>query len=338
MGGEPGSSRIGPLIALPVVLAELGVAPLQAYSQAGISPGSFEDPDNRVPLATASRLLEVCAELSQRSDFGLLVGARCTLANFGALGELMRNAPSIGDALRMLLLHLHFYDRGAIPVMLSAQASSVFLGYQLQHPGLSGGSQLQDAAVAISSRILRELCGQAWTPQAVQFSHHQPDSRASYRRLFGSGVSFNAEWSGLYFDARWMELHIAGADPARYRQLHRALQRAESSWPISLAEEVQCLLHQQFPAGTVSAAGVARLFGYSERTLRQKLSDEGTSMRHLLAATRFELARHLLEDTELPISRIAEALCYADSAVLSRAFHAWTGVSPRQWRNANMTQ
>ena len=83
---------------------------------------------------------------------------------------------------------------------------------------------------------------------------------------------------------------------------------------------------------------MARLFGYSERTLRQKLSDEGTSMRRLLTATRFELARHLLGSTGLSISRIAAALCYADSAVFSRAFHGWAGMSPRQWRNANRTR
>ena len=235
-------------------------------------------------------------------------------------------------------MHLHFFDRGAVPIMLPGEGASVFLGYRVQHPTLAGSSQLKDAAVAVASRILRELCGPAWQPLAVQFSHRRPESHATYRRVFGPGVRFDAELSGLYFDTQWMERPIAGADPARYRLLHSALQRAESSWPISLAEEVQCILHQQLPAGSVSAVGVARLFGYSERTLRQKLSEEGASMRSLLAETRFELARHLLVGTELSISRIAAALCYADTAAFSRAFHGWAGLSPRQWRNANRKQ
>ncbi len=55
-------------------------------------------------------------------------------------------------------------------------------------------------------------------------------------------------------------------------------------------------------------------------------------MQTLLADTRFEIARHLLQNTRLPMSEIAAALCYADSTVFSRAFHNWAGISPRQWR------
>jgi AraC-like DNA-binding protein len=82
---------------------------------------------------------------------------------------------------------------------------------------------------------------------------------------------------------------------------------------------------------------VARLFGISERTLRQKLQAEGTSMQRLLAQTRFELARHLLLNTRQPMSLIAAALCYADSAVFSRAFHAWAGMGPKAWRARHST-
>jgi AraC-like DNA-binding protein len=61
-------------------------------------------------------------------------------------------------------------------------------------------------------------------------------------------------------------------------------------------------------------------------------------LQQLLADTRFELAMHLLRDTELPVSRIAGALCYADPAIFSRAFHGWAAMSPRQWRNLNRKQ
>jgi len=74
------------------------------------------------------------------------------------------------------------------------------------------------------------------------------------------------------------------------------------------------------------------LFGMHERTLRKRLTAERTSLHQLVSQTRFELAKQLLENTELPLSEIASALRYADAAVFSRAFRGWSKTSPREWR------
>jgi len=331
-------ARLGPIIGLPLLLQELGVAPALAFRQAGVSLELFADADNRVSGEAVFGLLGVCANLSGRSDFGLLLGSRFTLADFGPLGELIRNAATVGEALRMLLLHLRLYDRLAAPILLRAESKSVFLGYSLQHPTSEGAMQLQDIAIVLAYRILRELCGPGWQPQLVRFSHRRPASLIAYRRVFGPAVQFDAVLSGLSFDTAWLEHRIAGAEPERYRALQAALREADADWPAGFAQEVQCVLHQLLAGGSVCAASVAQLFGCSERTLREKLRAEGAGMQHLLAATRFELACHLLQNTELPLARIAVALCYADPAVFSRAFRGWAGVSPRQWRNTNRKQ
>lgn len=331
-------SRIGPLHALPAVLAELGVAPRWAMRQAHIPESLLDDPDNRISQADVCRLLAHCVTITGRNDFGLLVGARASLADFGTLGELMRHATTVGEALRMLIGHLHFFDRVGIPVLFRIESSNVFLGYSLQDPAMSGTGPLQDTAIAVAFRMMRELCGPVWRPVAVQFSHRRPGSVLPYRRVFGPGVRFDAEFSGLFFDSGWLEHRISGADPVRWSRLNRALQHAEAGESISLSEEVRCVLHGLLAGGAVSAASVAQLFGVSERTLRQRLHREGTSLQQLLNATRFELACHLLEGTALSVSEIATALCYADPAVFSRAFHGWAGMSPRQWRTANRKQ
>ncbi|MCB1847034.1 MAG: AraC family transcriptional regulator [Halieaceae bacterium] len=337
-GGRPsasGEGRIGPLMALPRMLQEFGVEPRSVLHEACLSPRLFNSADNTVSQEAICRLLSVCAARTGRADFGLQVGARFSLPNFGLLGEIMRNSATAAEAIRMLILHLHFYDRLAVPLLYTASPANVFLGYVPQHPAMDGISHLLDAAIAVAYRTMRELCGPAWQVQDVQFSHRRPASAESYRRLFGQGVHFDAEMSGLVFASSWLDQRVVGANPALFRELTEALVVSESGWPISLAEQAQCIMLRLLHGGAVSSAGVAQLFGISERTLRDRLRAEGTSMQQLLAATRFELARHLLEDTELPLSRIAGALCYADPAVFSRAFHGWAGVSPRQWRSVN---
>jgi AraC-like DNA-binding protein len=86
------------------------------------------------------------------------------------------------------------------------------------------------------------------------------------------------------------------------------------------------------PSGTSSADNVALLFGINERTLRKRLTAEGTSFQQLVSQTRFELAKQLLENTRLPLSEIAAALHFADAAVFSRAFRSWSVTSPSEWR------
>jgi AraC-like DNA-binding protein len=44
------------------------------------------------------------------------------------------------------------------------------------------------------------------------------------------------------------------------------------------------------------------------------------------------LARQLLDNTDLPISKIASALHYTDPNALFRAFRQWARLSPSQWR------
>lgn len=153
-----------------------------------------------------------------------------------------------------------------------------------------------------------------------------------YQRVFGPAVYFDADVTGFNFDASWLERPLPGSDPARWRHMHSTLRKSAADASIGFSEQVLCALYALIAMGGPSAAAVARQFACSERTLRERLQREGTNLQRLLADARFERACHLLRSTEMPVSQIAAALCYADTAVFSRAFHGWAGKSPRRWR------
>ena len=69
-----------------------------------------------------------------------------------------------------------------------------------------------------------------------------------------------------------------------------------------------------------------------ERTLNRRLQEEGSSFRRELEAVRYEVAKQLLADSEIPLSKIASALHYADATAFSRAFKRWSGTTPSRWR------
>jgi AraC-like DNA-binding protein len=328
----PGDVRVGPILALPDILTELGVGPQRAFVEAGVDQRLFEDAESRIRIEALGHLFETCVALTGCQHFGLLVGERFDLKGFGPLGYLLRNSATVGAAIRSLLLHLHLHDRGAALVLLAPDSASVLLGYSVYRHGTPAIAQILDGAIAIGYRILTELCGPTWKALRVQFSHGRPARIAPYRRVFGSKISFEAEVSGIVFASSWLDEPIDGADAALHDLVSKAIRDAQANGALGLADRVERVLPQMLLSGMASAEAIARLFAIHERTLRRRLEKEGVNLRALINQTRFELAKQLLQNTTLSVSEIAAALRYDDPNAFSRAFRSWAQVSPSQWR------
>ncbi|WP_433989716.1 helix-turn-helix transcriptional regulator [Sulfitobacter sp. TBRI5] len=77
-------------------------------------------------------------------------------------------------------------------------------------------------------------------------------------------------------------------------------------------------------------AEVAGAMGLSARSLQRHLAKQGTSFSRLIERTRRQHALELLVQDDLNISEIAQALGYTDPSNFCRAFHKWTGQSPKR--------
>lgn len=96
--------------------------------------------------------------------------------------------------------------------------------------------------------------------------------------------------------------------------------------------DVRVLLTQQLPAGAPMGVVAAEL-GLTERSLRRRLSAEGTGYQQLLDEVRSAIARSLLGGrATIPVADVAARLGYADAAAFTHAFRRWTGVTPAAYR------
>ncbi len=77
----------------------------------------------------------------------------------------------------------------------------------------------------------------------------------------------------------------------------------------------------------------AEKVGIPLRTLQRHLSAAGTSYTQLVNEVRFDLVTKLLEDPHVPIASIASRAGFAGHSSFSRAFNAWTGMTPNQYRS-----
>ena len=261
-----------------------------------------------------------------------MVGERFTLDSLGILGKLMRNSPTLRDALRLAMKHIELHDRGAVSLTLDLGNSQAALGYSLFDGDTPAADQILDGAIAIHYQIFRELCGRSWKPLTVQLSHRRPRSIGQLRRFFGPNLKFDTRISAVVFDARWLDHRIAGADPAAYSAIIDTITAMEAREQAPFARQVRRAIHAMLFTGSASTASLSNLFDLHERTLRRRLSAEGETVRGLLSEVRHEIADHLLRNTTLPVSEIAAVLRYSDVPVFSRAFRSRSHMTPSEWR------
>jgi AraC-like DNA-binding protein len=318
------------LVALPAVIRRLGGDPDSIFEAAGLDPRALADPTNRIPYQPLLRVLNDAADRTGCPHFGLLAGGTWQLASMGVVGEIVRHSPTVGQALHELVMHQHLNAEGTLAFLLHRNGF-VDLGYAVYTPFAESTIQLYDTALAVSVNILRELCGAGWNPTEVLLPHSPPADVSPFQRCFRSRLRFDSPFCAIRFPETWMAESIQGAEPVRLR---RARAQANAAGKAMLLEAVPRSLRTLLLHGKGSGADVAQMLAMHRRTLNRRLRDQGTTFQEVLDRVRFAVAKELLEDTAVPLPRIAATLGYSDAASFVRAFRRWTGVTPGVWRGS----
>jgi AraC-like DNA-binding protein len=330
-----GAVRIATVMAIPLVLKQLGSNPAVVLKEAGFDASLFDDPDNIITHSNRSQLVQHCVDKTGCPHFGLLVGQQTGPSALGLPGFLMQHSPDVATALHSLVRFFHLHVRGAV-VYLKKENASVFLGYRLYQTNIEAREQFEDGAVAISFNILRKLCGPLWHPSEVHLSRDKPADKHVYKQFFNAPLKFNAEQSGLLFSAHWLQQPVLNADPELYLYLKKQIDTFSQQYGDDFADQVRRALHSAIYIHHATSEHIAALFSVHPRTLNRRLRSCGTSFHELTDQCRFEIAQQLLENSSMQLTQIAATLNYADASAFSRAFRRWSGMTPAQWREQNL--
>jgi AraC-like DNA-binding protein len=324
--------RVGFLTHLPQLLRRLGVEPLEVLARAGLSPNALDDPEGTIPYQAMGSLAELCSERTGRPHFGLDIGREIRTASLGALGELMRNSPTLRIALQDFALHQHRHAHGGVVYLLEDQAQA-FFGYAVYQPNVPGNAMICDGAAVAAFNIIRELIGETHAPTLeVLISQSEPQNVAHYRRCFGVKVSFDADQTAVAFPRRLLSLPIQGADAQRRIALERLVKTIWHAGDHDIATQLRRELRIGLIRGHVSAASIAAQLGMGRRSLDRRLTAAGLPFQKALDEARCEYARQLLTYTRLEVGKVATIVGYADPSILTRAFMRWVGATPSNWR------
>jgi AraC-like DNA-binding protein len=101
-----------------------------------------------------------------------------------------------------------------------------------------------------------------------------------------------------------------------------------------LVHEVRRLIVERLPRGSANIDAIADELNMGSKTLERRLAERSQSFSALLDATRYNVAKHYLEETDMRLSQVAYMAGYTEPAALVRAFKRWTGATPMQFRDA----
>jgi len=324
--------RVGFLAYLPSLLRKFGVEPNGVLASAGLAQNALDSPENTIPYKAMGLLAEIAAERTGCAHFGLEIGKLIGISSLGAIGELMRNAPTIGTALTDFATHHHRNSHGGV-VYLFVHDSEAFLGYAVYEPGVVGHNVICDGAALAACNFIKELAGKENAELLqVMLSRPTPPHLEPYQEAFKIRMQFDSAHTAVVMPRRLLDHAVYGADKTLRTQLEMELESVFHSGEADILTRLRRILRVGLLRGKHSVADVSAQMGMSSRTLQRRLNESGVGFQEALDSTRFEFAQQLLANTRLSVGEIAGVIGYADPSNLTRQFVHWSGKAPNEWR------
>ena len=312
---------------------EQGVPAATLLRGTGLSAPDLVDPALEI---TAKQELRVVSNLVlERGDpvrLGIEVGRRYRFSTFSLWGY---GLISSATGLEAIALALRFLPLTYAYCPITFHQENQLGVLRFDDPGPSIGEPER------SFLTLRDMAAAATLGSALvggdfalrSFTLRAPE-RVPDTMLFGMDAEVNSAVNSLVFDLVPFERSLPNADPVTSalceQMCSSRLQRRCNEFRTSAC--AHDFLSALPPKAIASLSDFALFAGTSERTIKRRLHDEGTSFSQISADFRYRLAKELLNDTVLNIADIAERVGFSDASSFSQAYKKWSGVAPSHYR------
>jgi AraC-like DNA-binding protein len=314
------------------VAQELGLNPLPLLRDVGLSRALLADPEQRIPAASAVRLLEQAAQASGCPQFGLRMAESRQLSDFGVVSLLISHQRSLRDALSVTMQYRHLLN-DTLAMQLEDAGDMVIIREEVVATAPS--RQATELALGVLFRMCAAIMGGRWAPRSVNFSHEAPADLTLHKRVFACRVEFGSEFNGIVCRASDLDAPNPAADPAMARYAQRFVESLPLVNEPSVLLDVRKAIYLMLPTGRASAEYVAQALGLSVRTLQRQLDEAGTSFTAMLGEVRRELALRYVANPRYSLVRVSELLGYSTPSSFTRWFIGQFGQAPQVWRKAN---
>ena len=297
-----------------------------------IQTSDLEDPDVFVTPEQEFKVMRKIVSLWPDSTIGFILGQQYHIGVFDKIGPAAFSSNTLLDAFRILFQYIDLtmtyfqYD-------LKIMENLVFLRMKELIDLKELHNFICEREFSAVHRIVCDLLQFAVPLNELRLAYSKPAHAFLYKDNFRCPVHFNAHEHTMIFDSKYFFMRLPMANPLirnanekECRQLCLRLQVKEST-------SAQVRHNIYFGSeGLPSLSQLARGMSISPKTLRRRLTEEGTSFKALISEILKEKAIDLLETTYKPMEQISAELGYSNLPNFYRAFRSWTGRKPSHYR------
>lgn len=302
----------------------------------GLDLTGLDDGEDDIALAQLLQGYRNANRMAGDRPWALQIGRQLGLTDYGFYGYALMCSPTLRKALEFSIK----YHRLAAPTVTMSLASEIKDGLcelrvedRLHEPEIYRFNiELQ---IGLIFSLLRDVIGQDFRLERVTTRFAEPPYLDALRSIMECPVFCGSEQNALYFDAGLLDQPLRRANLTTWKATRTAcdelLEGVTSKTPITQAVyETLIRDTRQFAA----SEDVASALNLSERTLRRRLGEEGTTFRAIKGEVLSKLGVEFILTTEMTAEEVSERLGFSDPSNFCKSFKSWTGYTITEFRKS----
>ncbi|NDR58753.1 helix-turn-helix transcriptional regulator [Aliiruegeria sabulilitoris] len=320
------TTRAAHVISFCDILRKIGTPVERALARSNLPVLIEEMPDELVNNIFATEFTARCAVAEGIDDLGWLAASGFASSQMSAeLVAGLQNETTVKRRLEKFFALTKLEDSHFRTGFGRVNGSTQVIG-DMDLPDDIQGRDISDwVQVACLVEILRSVAGPTWCPERITFTTEVRIADAARAAFPNTRFETGATHTSIIFPTEHLSItDCAGSQTA---------ERPESlDAPIDGLDLLRRLLRPYLREATMPIDKAADLIGTSRRSLQRRLQAKGVSYSGLIETVRFEMAAEMLQDPELRLLDIAQAVGFEDQSNFGRSFRRVAGISPGRYR------
>jgi AraC-like DNA-binding protein len=322
------ASQLFPFLAF---FEEVGVPVASALERHKLPSDILRRPAEWIGTRAMSRFAGEIASREGIDGLGWRVMPKSTEAMTARLRNELQTCSSLLEGLETIVARADLESTG-LRFRLQWTNDSLFLCHRSSiEPESEGATHFTLMRTAILLSVVRSFTAPDWLPSDIAFAVN-----GGVETIVREALPRTRIW--IAHDEGWLRLprsilarppHVGLSAP---KMSNGAQGEAALDFVGSLAE----LLRSSLATGGLTIREAADFAGTSARSLQRELARTGTSYRRVVGGVKLDRARELLRQPDRRILEVALETGFEDPAHFTRFFKSSTGVSPRDYRKAQI--